>query len=322
MVLGSIRAWSVGDRAGRQPVRSHARRAPGIGCPRMTVSSDAGVAHERLPGTPQNRLRGTIASHSLIEFEVPEPFRPAGLGAALRSRLFQAGASDTATPAEPAARLRRPRCQRARRPRQPDPAAAVVRLHQGAVPGGDAGVRRARLPRWSHWPRSISGCRPARTSWTSRPTAGLDQGRDACSRAVDPHRCLVESYQTRLVELTINGGGIQVPATVEYRCDDNSKPVTAVFYNDITDAAVVAGGIRPSCSRCRSQGHNNGGRWGAKVSTCAPTTTRQRWSSTAPPAVPDRQGMTIPPRRSTHAAVPHFVLPVATSVVTKHRGSG
>jgi uncharacterized protein len=94
---------------------------------------------------------------------------------------------------------------------------------------------------------------------------GWIKGRDACSRAVDPQRCLVESYQTRLVELTINGGGIQVPAKVEYRCDDNSKPVTAVFYNDIDPtAAVVSWGSDQAIvfPMPVSKDENNGGRWG------------------------------------------------------------
>ncbi|MCS4278640.1 lysozyme inhibitor LprI family protein [Stenotrophomonas rhizophila] len=94
---------------------------------------------------------------------------------------------------------------------------------------------------------------------------GWIKGRDACSRAVDPHRCLVESYQTRLVELTINGGGIQVPATVEYRCDDNSKPVTAVFYNDIDPTAAVVSWGRDQAIVFPvpvTKDDNNGGRWG------------------------------------------------------------
>jgi uncharacterized protein len=94
---------------------------------------------------------------------------------------------------------------------------------------------------------------------------GWIKGRDACSRAVDPHRCLVESYQTRLVELTINGGGIQVPAKVEYRCDDNSKPVTAVFYNDIDPtAAVISWGNDQAIvfPVPVTRDENNGGRWG------------------------------------------------------------
>jgi len=94
---------------------------------------------------------------------------------------------------------------------------------------------------------------------------GWIKGRDACSRAVEPKRCLVESYQTRLIELTINGGGIQIPAKVEYRCDDNSKPVTAVFYNDIDPtAAVVSWGNDQAIifPMPVTKDENNGGRWG------------------------------------------------------------
>ena len=68
---------------------------------------------------------------------------------------------------------------------------------------------------------------------------GWVKGRDDCWKADDRTRCVREAYQTRLVELAINGGGAVVPATVEYRCDDNSRPLTAVFYNDIDPPAAV-----------------------------------------------------------------------------------
>ena len=68
---------------------------------------------------------------------------------------------------------------------------------------------------------------------------GWIEGRDSCWKADDKTACVRDSYRTRLVELAINSGGVVVPATVEYRCDDNSKPLTAVFYNDIDPQAAV-----------------------------------------------------------------------------------
>lgn len=68
---------------------------------------------------------------------------------------------------------------------------------------------------------------------------GWVKGRDDCWKADDKPRCVREAYQTRLVELAIQGGEVVVPTPVEYRCDDNSKPLTAVFYNDIEPQAAV-----------------------------------------------------------------------------------
>lgn len=68
---------------------------------------------------------------------------------------------------------------------------------------------------------------------------GWIKGRDACTRAVDPRQCLREAYQTRLVELTVNSGGVRASATGTYRCDDAAKPLKVVFYNDIDPAAAI-----------------------------------------------------------------------------------
>ncbi|WP_245622567.1 MliC family protein [Pseudoxanthomonas dokdonensis] len=68
---------------------------------------------------------------------------------------------------------------------------------------------------------------------------GWIKGRDDCWKADDMRQCVLESYQTQLVDLQINHGDITVPTAVEYRCDDNSKPLTAVFYNDLDPKAAV-----------------------------------------------------------------------------------
>ena len=77
----------------------------------------------------------------------------------------------------------------------------------------------------------------------SRQAVALQRGwvkdRDECWKADDKPRCVREAYLTRLVELAINGGGVVVPTPVEYRCDDDSRPLTAVFYNDIDPQAAV-----------------------------------------------------------------------------------
>ena len=68
---------------------------------------------------------------------------------------------------------------------------------------------------------------------------GWVKERDECWKADDKARCVREAYLTRLVELAINSGGVVVPTPVEYGCDDNSKPLTMVFYNDLDPVAAV-----------------------------------------------------------------------------------
>lgn len=68
---------------------------------------------------------------------------------------------------------------------------------------------------------------------------GWVKGRDDCWKADDKPLCVREAYLTRLAELAINGGGVVVPTPVEYRCDDNSRPLTAVFYNDLDPQVAV-----------------------------------------------------------------------------------
>jgi uncharacterized protein len=68
---------------------------------------------------------------------------------------------------------------------------------------------------------------------------GWVKGRDECWKADDARLCVLESYRTRLVELAIHAPGLVVPKAVEYRCDDNSKPFTMTFYNDLDPAAAV-----------------------------------------------------------------------------------
>lgn len=190
-----------------------------------------------------------------------------GVGALALAACSKPAPSDTATPAEPAAPATS--APAASAPAAPDsptlqpPSFDCTKAHAEAetLVCGDA--RLAALDR-----QLAALYKRVQTSPDELDIAaeqrGWIKGRDACSRAVDPHRCLVESYQTRLVELTLNAGGIQVPAKVEYRCDDNSKPVTAVFYNDIDPtAAVVSWGNDQAIvfPVPVTREENNGGRW-------------------------------------------------------------
>lgn len=68
---------------------------------------------------------------------------------------------------------------------------------------------------------------------------GWIAGRNDCWKAGDIRQCVLEAYQTRLVELQASHRDAPVPPTVEYRCDDTSRPVSAVFYNDIDPPSMI-----------------------------------------------------------------------------------
>ncbi|MEN5367539.1 lysozyme inhibitor LprI family protein [Stenotrophomonas sp. TWI273] len=191
-----------------------------------------------------------------------------GVGALALAACSKPAPSDTATPAEPAAPATSAPAASAptatASPTLQPPSFDCAKAHSEAEQQVCGDARLAALDR-----QLAALYKRVQTSPDELDIAaeqrGWIKGRDACSRAVDPHRCLVESYQTRLVELTLNAGGIQVPAKVEYRCDDNSKPVTAVFYNDIDPtAAVISWGNDQAIvfPVPVTREENNGGRWG------------------------------------------------------------
>ena len=71
---------------------------------------------------------------------------------------------------------------------------------------------------------------------------GWIKGRDDCWKADDKPACVREAYIVRIVDLRIQHGLVVIPSAVEYRCDDNSKPFAATFYNDEPRAAVLTWG--------------------------------------------------------------------------------
>jgi len=55
--------------------------------------------------------------------------------------------------------------------------------------------------------------------------------------------CVLQAYRTRLVELKIAKPGFPALRRNHYTCDDTSKQLTTVFYNDFQPpAAVLTGG--------------------------------------------------------------------------------
>jgi len=51
--------------------------------------------------------------------------------------------------------------------------------------------------------------------------------------------CVLQAYRTRLVELKIAKPGFPALPTNHYTCDDTSKQLTTVFYNDFQPPAAV-----------------------------------------------------------------------------------
>ena len=63
--------------------------------------------------------------------------------------------------------------------------------------------------------------------------------RDGCGDFVDARTCLVEAYQTRVVELAIADPATVAPPVVTYNCPADSGPLTAQFYNDLDPKTAV-----------------------------------------------------------------------------------
>ncbi len=68
---------------------------------------------------------------------------------------------------------------------------------------------------------------------------GWIKGRDACWQAVDARRCLVEAYQTRIVELQIATTAGPAPAAVNFVCEGSDKPLAVTYYNEIEPKAAL-----------------------------------------------------------------------------------
>ncbi len=68
---------------------------------------------------------------------------------------------------------------------------------------------------------------------------GWIKGRDACWQAVDARRCLLEAYQTRIVELQIATTPGPAPAAVNFVCEGSDKPLAVTYYNDIEPNAAL-----------------------------------------------------------------------------------
>ncbi|MFB9932754.1 lysozyme inhibitor LprI family protein [Photobacterium aphoticum] len=76
---------------------------------------------------------------------------------------------------------------------------------------------------------------------------GWIKGRNECWKANDVKACTESAYKTRIVELQVMSGQLEVPNAVNLRCVktdpttllDSSQPVTAIFYNQTDPASLV-----------------------------------------------------------------------------------
>jgi uncharacterized protein len=63
--------------------------------------------------------------------------------------------------------------------------------------------------------------------------------RDGCAQNADARPCVLEAYQTRLVQLAIADPATVAPPVVTYDCPAGSGPLTAQFYNQFDPPTAV-----------------------------------------------------------------------------------
>jgi uncharacterized protein/heat shock protein HslJ len=69
---------------------------------------------------------------------------------------------------------------------------------------------------------------------------GWIKGRNECWKGQDERACVEYAYKSRIVELQVAGGLIEVPSPVGFHCSNMAdKPVTVVFYNQTDPASAM-----------------------------------------------------------------------------------
>jgi uncharacterized protein len=72
---------------------------------------------------------------------------------------------------------------------------------------------------------------------------GWIKGRDDCWKADNLRSCVQYAYESRIVELQIQGGQLTVPEPVNYRCESGEYDyLTAIFFTDTLIPVVVLTG--------------------------------------------------------------------------------
>ena len=60
-----------------------------------------------------------------------------------------------------------------------------------------------------------------------------------CEQNPEVHTCVLEAYQTRLVQLAIADPTTVAPPVVTYQCPADAGPLTAQFYNQFAPPTAV-----------------------------------------------------------------------------------
>jgi uncharacterized protein len=81
--------------------------------------------------------------------------------------------------------------------------------------------------------------KPAAAKDLAARQRGWVKGRDECWKADDKKLCVEEEYRTRIAELQINSPDAMAASAVEFKCNDDSKPFTMAYYNDLDDKPAV-----------------------------------------------------------------------------------
>lgn len=93
---------------------------------------------------------------------------------------------------------------------------------------------------------------------------GFIKGRDDCWKSTDKKQCVIDNYQTRMVELQARYRLVESTGPVFYRCDDTPAKEVVVTYFDTQPPSLIAElgdssslmTIQPSGSGARYQGRN------------------------------------------------------------------
>ncbi|GIU11210.1 MULTISPECIES: MliC family protein [unclassified Shewanella] len=67
---------------------------------------------------------------------------------------------------------------------------------------------------------------------------GWIKGRNDCWKSQDVRQCTLANYQSRLIELKIKGGLLEVPPAVVFDCGKHPQ-ITAVFYTQVNPVTAV-----------------------------------------------------------------------------------
>lgn len=89
------------------------------------------------------------------------------------------------------------------------------------------------------FPAALANYPTAEQATAKAMQRGWIKGRNDCWKAGDKKACVEYEYKSRMVELQITGGLLEVPEPVSYNCKGSDKPFTAVFYSQTDPHSAV-----------------------------------------------------------------------------------